>query len=61
MLQNASIETEPAVPKADLHYPNRCLECPEMLAETYGCHTPLRCVECVAADFAGRASRSAVT
>ncbi len=62
MLQITSIEpeTEPAVPRAGPHYPNRCLECPEMLAETYGCHTPLRCVECVAADFAGRVSRSAV-
>ena len=58
MVQNALIEpeTEPAVPTATSYYLERCLECPEILTEAYGCRTPLRCVECVASDLSGKRS-----
>ena len=55
MLRKVSIEapTETDVPTAGPLYPGRCIECPEILTETYGNHTRLRCVDCVAADLAG--------
>ena len=33
-------------------YPDRCLQCPELLHETYGAVGYLRCAECVFADLA---------
>ena len=33
-------------------YPDRCLECAELLRETYGAVTYLRCSGCVSADLA---------
>ncbi len=32
------------------HYPDRCIDCPEILAEFYGGVRPLRCMQCLAAD-----------
>lgn len=49
-----AIETIPAgLPAPGPLYPDRCLECPVMLSESYGSTVPLRCVDCVAADKAG--------
>jgi hypothetical protein len=31
-------------------YPDRCLECPELLCDGYGCVRHNKCVDCVAAD-----------
>ena len=35
-------------------YPDRCLECPELLVETYGGIRHSRCVDCLAASRAMR-------
>ena len=40
------------VPVSGLLYPDRCLQCPEMLSEVYGCVKSLRCVDCIAAEIA---------
>ena len=32
------------------HYPNNCLECPEILREEYGCRGRQACIGCIAAD-----------
>ena len=37
-----------SVPVPGLLYPDRCLECPEILWEGYGCGQYARCAECVA-------------
>lgn len=46
-------QLDQTTPAAGPLYPGRCLQCPELLAESYGCTAPLRCVDCVAADAAG--------
>ena len=35
-------------------YPDRCLECPEILHETYGGCASLRCTKCVSAGIVNR-------
>jgi hypothetical protein len=35
-------------------YPDRCLECPEILQETYGACASLRCTKCVSAEIVNR-------
>ena len=32
-------------------YPDRCLECPELLCDGYGCVRHNKCVDCVAASL----------
>ncbi len=42
-------------------YPDRCLECVELLADTYGGLRHSRCVDCLAAGRAARTKAAAVT
>ena len=42
--------TRTAPPRPGPLYPDRCLECPEILTEVYGGVRPLRCMHCLAAD-----------
>jgi len=41
-------------------YPDRCLECPELLCECYGCVRHNKCVDCVAASLRQKEAAAAL-
>ncbi len=52
MNKNSTIDTSPdeAAPVPGPFYPDRCLECPELLSDGYGCVRHNSCVDYIATD-----------